>query len=140
MARDGRQQHTRLPGRQGLDRSWTMPGRVGQRRDVARDQLPSKGQIQRRAQHVARPASHVGGARRLHAAQTRYDILRRESGEPDAPQAGQQVGAHDLFVALLSSFPDLALLDVQPAMQEGADRLLLRDRGQPVFLPVQRLA
>ena len=35
--------------------------------------------------------------------------------------------------------PNVALPDVQPAMQEGADRLLLRDRGQPVSRPVQRL-
>ena len=118
VARDGRQQHTRLRGPQGLDPPGTMPGRVGQRGNVARDQLPSKGQIQRRAQqHIARPPSHAGGARRLHADTLRHCGAR--VWRAGCAQAGQHTVAHNLFVALLGALPDSALLD-EPAANDGS--------------------
>ena len=99
VARDGVEQRGRLFGRQRLDLPGAVSGRVGQRGDIARDEFPPQGLIQRRSQHVARAASGVGAGGRLHAAQTRGDVLGRESGEPDALETGHQVRAHDLLVA-----------------------------------------
>ena len=127
MVGDGREKRARLLGRERLDLPRSMPRRVGQGGDVARDEFPSHRLIQRRAQNLPRPASGVGAPVLLDASKTRHHVLRPELREADPLETRQQVRPDDLIVPFLGAGPHATVPALQPAVEERADRLLLRN-------------
>ena len=128
MTSDGGKELPGLLGCQRRNLARTIPWRIGQGRDVARDDLPLQSLIQRRAKNCPCVVNRAAAdSRRMTRLEPRAHVQGSELGEPHAADPRFQMNAHHLLVALVRTGPDLATDNLKPTPEESTHRLLFGD-------------